>query len=207
MISSSVILDLVILGIFLLCVWLGARKGLFRSLAELLASLAALVGASWAAGQFAQAAVGWLRPLLESSVSQAIEQYLAGIAGEEGYTGILADLLGRLTGQLSPDGIAGVAVDAMVDSVLYNIAYALLFLAAFVLLMIVLKIVIRAVDTVLKLPVLHQVNTLGGLLFGALEGLLLILLLLWLEERTGLLVDSRALDASLIAPHLVKLLP
>ena len=50
MIASSVILDLAILGIFLLCLWLGARKGLFRSLADLAASLAALVGASWAAG-------------------------------------------------------------------------------------------------------------------------------------------------------------
>ena len=205
MIASSVILDLAILGIFLLCLWLGARKGLFRSLADLAASLAALVGASWAAGYLAQTAVEWIRPLLEERVTGAIEGYLAQAAGGEEYAGILADLLVRLSGQIPPEG-AG-AVEALADLVLGNIAYALVFLGAFVLLMVVLKLVIRAVDTVLKLPLLHQANTLGGLLFGALEGLLLILVLLWLEERTGLLVDSRALEGSLLAPYLVNLLP
>ena len=205
MIASSVILDLAILGIFLLCLWLGARKGLFRSLADLAASLAALVGASWAAGYLAQTAVEWIRPLLEERITGAIEGYLAQVAGGEEYAGILADLLVRLSGQIPPEG-AG-AAEALADLVLGNIAYALVFLGAFVLLMVVLKLVIRAVDTVLKLPLLHQANTLGGLLFGALEGLLLILVLLWLEEKTGLLVDSRALEGSLLAPYLVNLLP
>mgnify|MGYP002802286002 FL=1 len=99
------------------------------------------------------------------------------------------------------------AVDVLADTVLHNMAYMLLFVVAFVLLVVVLKLVIRIVDSALKLPVLHQMNTLGGVLAGALKGVLLVLLVLWLNEQTGLLVTPQALEASVAAPILLQLLP
>ena len=46
MITSSVILDLVLIAIVAVCVFFGAKRGLFRTLADLAAYLVALIGAA-----------------------------------------------------------------------------------------------------------------------------------------------------------------
>ena len=73
MLQSSAILDVAIVVIFAFAVWIGAKKGLFRSLAELVIYLVGLVGASVAAGRLTGQVVELLRPALESKVSEAIE--------------------------------------------------------------------------------------------------------------------------------------
>ena len=208
MIASSVILDLVLIAIVALCVFLGARRGLFRSLADLAAYLVALVGASLLANQFTVQVMERLRPVAESQVSQSITDYLTALTETDaGYSGLLKGLLDTLTENGTIDDIANVAVDVLADTILHNIAYMLLFVVAFVVLVVALKLVIRLVDKALQLPVLHQMNALGGLLAGAVKGVVLALLLLWLNEQTGLLVDPQALRASVVAPILLQLLP
>ena len=207
MITSSVILDLVLIAIVAVCVFFGAKRGLFRTLADLAAYLVALIGASWLANVFTAQVMELLRPVLESQVSQSITDYLTALTENSGYSGILKGLLDTLTAGDTIDDIANVAVDVLADTVLHNMAYMLLFVVAFVLLVVVLKLVIRIVDSALKLPVLHQMNTLGGVLAGALKGVLLVLLVLWLNEQTGLLVTPQALEASVAAPILLQLLP
>lgn len=207
MITSSVILDLVLIAIVAVCVFFGAKRGLFRTLADLAAYLVALIGASWLANQFTVQVMEHLRPIAEHQVSQSITEYLTSLTTDSSYTGFLKGLLDSLTGSGTIDDIANVAVDVLADTILHNMAYMLLFVVAFVLLVVALKLVIRLVDTVLKLPVLHQMNTLGGVLVGALKGVVLVLLLLWLNEQTGLLVDPQALEASVAAPILLQLLP
>lgn len=208
MIASSVILDLVLIAIVALCVFLGARRGLFRSLADLAAYLVALVGASLLANQFTVQVMERLRPVVESQVSQSITDYLTALTETDaGYSGLLKGLLDTLTENGTIDDIANVAVDVLADTILHNIAYMLLFVVAFVVLVVALKLVIRLVDKALQLPVLHQMNALGGLLAGAVKGVVLALLLLWLNEQTGLLVDPQALRASVVAPILLQLLP
>lgn len=207
MITSSVILDLVLIAIVAVCVFFGAKRGLFRTLADLAAYLVALIGASWLANVFTAQVMEHLRPVLESQVSQSITDYLTALTENSGYSGILKGLLDTLTAGDTIDDIANVAVDVLADTVLHNMAYMLLFVVAFVLLVVALKLVIRIVDSALKLPVLHQMNTLGGVLAGALKGVLLVLLVLWLNEQTGLLVTPQALEASVVAPILLQLLP
>ncbi len=208
MIASSVILDLVLIAIVALCVWLGARRGLFRSLADLAAYLVALIGASWAANQFSAQVMEHLRPVAEHQVSQSITDYLTALTeADVSYSGLLKGLLDTLTENGTIDDIANVAVDVLADTILHNMAYMLLFLAAFVVLVVALKLVIRLVDAALKLPVLHQMNTLGGVLAGTVKGVVLVLVLLWLNKQTGLLVDPKALEASVAAPFLLQLLP
>ena len=50
-------------------------------------------------------------------------------------------------------------------------------------------------------------NTLGGILIGGAKGLLIVCLILWLDSRTGLLLDSGAVQGAYIAPLLLKILP
>ena len=208
MITSSVIVDRVLIAIVAVCVFLGAKRGFFRSLADLAAYLISLIGASFLANQFTPQVMEHLRPVLEGQVSQSITDYLTALTTTDAsYSGLLKGLLDTLTENGTIDDVANVAVEVLADTILHNMAYMLLFLAAFVVLVVVLKLVIRVVDTALKLPVLHQMNTLGGILAGAVKGLVLVLLLLWLNEQTGLLVDPQALRASVAAPFLLQLLP
>ena len=207
MLTSSVILDVLLLAIFAACVSLGWKRGLFRTLAELVSWLAALLGAAAAANAFTPVVMERLRPVLEGQVSAAIGDYLQSLVDETGYEGLFGGLLESLTQGGAVDGMADAAVEILSDAVLRNLAYALLFLVSFVAIALLLKLAVGLVDRVLKLPLLRQVNAAGGILAGALKGLLLALLVLWLGETTGLLATPQAMEASVVAPILLKLLP
>lgn len=204
MLQSSVILDIAIAAVFAVSVWVGARKGLFRSLAELAVYLVGLIGASLAAGRLTDKVVELLRPALESKVSEAISDYITGALSDVPFGGYLAGLEG--IGDLAGDA-AQETVDLLVETLLYNLAYVVVFLLAFLLLVFLLKLIINLGDFLLRLPVLHELNTLGGLLVGAVKGLLIIGLILWLDSKTGLLLSSGAVQGSYIAPFLMKILP
>ena len=204
MLQSSAILDVAIVVIFAFAVWIGAKKGLFRSLAELVIYLVGLVGASVAAGQLTGQVVELLRPALESKVSEAIGEYISGALSDVPFGGAIAGLEG--VGELAGDA-AKEAVDLLVETLLYNLAYVLVFLAVFLVLVFVLKLAVNLGDLLLRLPVLHQMNTLGGILVGAVKGIFVVCLILWLDSKTGLLIDHGAVQGSYIAPFLMKILP
>ena len=204
MLQSSVILDLVIVVIFALSVWSGARKGLFRSLAELVIYLIGLVGASLAAGQLTGRVVELLRPVLENQVSDAISGYISGALADVPFGEAIAGLEG--VGELAGN-VAAEAVNVLAETLVYNLAYVLVFLAVFLALVLALRFFINLGDVLLRLPVLHQMNTLGGILIGGAKGLLIACLILWLDSRTGLLLDSGAVQGAYIAPLLLKILP
>ena len=95
----------------------------------------------------------------------------------------------------------------MVETLLYNLTYVIVFLAVFLLLVLLLRLIINLGDFLLRLPVLHEMNTLGGILIGAVKGILFVCLILWLDSKTGLLLDSSAVQSSHIAAFLMKILP
>ena len=205
MLQSSVILDVAIVVIFALAVWIGKRKGLFRSLAELAVYLLGLIGASLAAGQLTGQVVDLLRPVLESKVSEAISGYITELLADVPFGETIGGLegVGDLVGKAAQE-----TVDLLVETLLYNLTYAVLFLAVFLVLALVLRLVVNLGDFLLqRLPVLHGMNTLGGILVGALKGLLIICLILWLDGKTGLLLSPAAVQSSYIAPFLLKILP
>ena len=204
MLQSSVILDVAIVLMFALSVWIGAKKGLFRSLAELVVYLVGLVGANLAAGGLTDRVVDLLRPVLESQVSEAITDYISGTLSELPFGEALAGL--ENVGDLTGDAAAGM-VDLMVETLLYNLTYVIVFLAVFLLLVLLLRLIINLGDFLLRLPVLHEMNTLGGILIGAVKGILIVCLILWLDSKAGLLLDSAAVQGSYIAPFLLKILP
>ena len=204
MLQSSAILDGIIVGIFALSVWIGGKKGLFRSLAELVVYLVGLVGASLAAGQWTKYVVDLLRPALESQVSQALSDYISGALEEVPFGSAIAGLenLGELAGDAAAE-----AVDLLAETLLYNLAYVIVFLAVFLLVVLALKVVINLGDFLLRLPVLHEMNTLGGILIGAVKGVFVVCLILWLDSKAGLLLAPGAVQGSYIAPFLMKILP
>ena len=68
----SLFADILVLAALVAAAWLGARRGLLKSLAGLLIVLVALWGASWAADHLTEPVAQWIEP----RVTQRVERKL-----------------------------------------------------------------------------------------------------------------------------------
>ena len=190
--TIPVIIDLIAAAVLAGFALFGARRGLFRTLAGILIIVLAMVGARMAAG----AAV------MERHIQRQLDKTLPpvpdvpGQMPEDAAYGPeeLLELLGMGGAQLETlaeeiretvrdtgASLLTAAAGSMVESLLYGAFYALAFTAAAV----VLRLAARVLDQVLKLPVLHGANALGGAAAGLLEGALVLLVLTLVLQRLG----------------------
>ena len=188
MLQSSVILDVVIVAVLALFLWMGVRKGFFRTLADLVLVFAAVVGARILADQLSGKVADYLTPHLQDKVMVRLQESLGDLA------------------ELAEDVIAAAS-----SEMIYTIAYGLLFLVAFLVLLLLLKVVVGVTDLLLRLPVLHQFNQLGGALLGLLLGCLVAWIAIRLCLTFDLWVTQEMVDNSWLLglldrlPHGVKL--
>lgn len=223
----SVIMDLTILGVLALCVVMGARKGLFRSLMGLVAVIAALAVAVWASNIAADFVIDrMLRPATQAAIEERVDQMLLEETAvssqleemEEvvdaipndfireqaqsllGTLGLSAEAAERSTREALLEG-AGQIVDTVLDTVVRGVLRSALCFALFLLVSLVLRLAVRALDITFHLPVLKQANWLGGLLLGAAKGLVLVCLGVWLLGSLGLWVTEETIEGS----HLLKI--
>lgn len=223
----SVIMDLTILGVLALCVVMGARKGLFRSLMGLVAVIAALAVAVWASNIAADFVIDrMLRPATQAAIEERVDQMLLEETAvsspleemEEvvdaipndfireqaqsllGTLGLSAEAAERSTREALLEG-AGQIVDTVLDTVVRSVLRSALCFALFLLISLVLRLAVRALDITFHLPVLKQANWLGGLLLGAAKGLVLVCLGVWLLGSLGLWVTEETIEGS----HLLKI--
>ena len=197
--GNPAIIDIIAAAILLGSMILGIRRGLFRTLAGLLILVLAIAGARMAAEALTPRAVALAQPVIEARIQRQIDAALeapepeAGRMPEENLgPEDLLTLLG--VGEDRLEELADAARAAVRDtgvSVLTAVAacvtepvlYSVLFLALFAALLVLLRLAARALDLVLKLPVLHGANALGGALVGLLEGLAVLLLLTTILSR------------------------
>ena len=198
MLTSSVMLDMIIVVIVALLAWLGARHGLFRTLAELAAYVVAYLAAAIFSDRLAGLVAEWIRPLAEGQFRAAASDYLNGLSQElPAYLDV---------GELA-DAVEELEIGPLIEQGVYNLAYLLSAVAIFLAVMILLRLVIRAMNLITLLPVVHQFNALGGLLIGGAKGILLVVVILLLARQTGLLIDPAAIVGSRVVPLLQRFLP
>lgn len=200
--TIPVIIDLIAAAVLAGFALFGARRGLFRTLAGILIIVLAMVGARMAAGAAAPRAAEFLTPVMERHIQRQLDKTLPpvpdvpGQMPEDAAYGPeeLLELLGMGGAQLETlaeeiretvrdtgASLLTAAAGSMVESLLYGAFYALAFAAAAV----VLRLAARVLDQVLKLPVLHGANALGGAAAGLLEGALVLLVLTLVLQRLG----------------------
>lgn len=80
---------------------------------------------------------------------------------------------------------------ASVDALDYAIAKVITTAIIYVLLQMLVRLVSRALDTVCRLPILHQVNSLLGGVFGLLKGVLVVFLLCAVLQLTLPLISAK----------------
>lgn len=221
--KASVVIDLVIAAIFLLCVFLGWRRGLFRSLAELAVVILALTLSYQFAGFAAPLVIDrGLRPATYEAIEQRVDEMMAEDAAGTSPLEEMERVVDAIPNafvreqakklmesldlsveeslqQSTRDTLLGLGeqiADTVLDTMVYSTLHTLLCFVSFLLLLMVLRLITRALDLTLKLPVLHQANQIGGLIFGAAKGLVLVCLGVWLLGQMGLWVSQETVEDS-----------
>lgn len=207
---EPVIIDAIVTAVLVTFVIIGARRGLFRTLAGLLAIVLALVGAGLFSKVLTQPMADFLAPVIEKHIAVRVDDALLeqGVQPDEPAEADskleirVQSLLERLgmdpqtVDTLAQDAVqkvrdTGVSLaTAVVESMAYSILYGVLFIMSFLALLLAFRLAAKAFDLVLKLPVLHGLNTLGGAGIGLIEGGLLLFLVIWAARHFGVSFET-----------------
>ena len=196
--DNALIIDLVLAAVLALFALLGARKGLIRSLMALVSVVVALIGATLLTAMFVEPVTDLVYPKVEERVLEQFERDIPSdaLAAEDGDLsagGLLPDELSEALGEaldtlkrfgVSDDAIDGVT-KSVTDSAVSAAERAAYLLAFFLALMLLLRLLTHGLDRLFSLPVLAQLNGLGGAVLSLMEGALLIFLIVFLAPRLG----------------------
>ena len=207
--TTAVIIDAIVVVVLLAFAIWGARQGLVRALAGLVMVIVALVGAGMIAATFSDPAARLAAPVIQKHITSRVEEAMAvqtdstpEEVGEEPRVEDLLVLLGLdedVRGSLAEQAEERVRdtgasiVSAVVESMVGSVAYGVLFILSFLALLLMLHVLVGAMDLVMKLPLLHGLNTLGGGVLGLIEGTLVLFLAVWAARRLGISFETEAL--------------
>lgn len=187
------LLDAVVILIFLLCVWIGCKRGFIKTVTGIVAFLAALAVSALLSGSVAGLVYDKaIEPSIIETVDTQIEQSEGtAIEGLGSAYQSLPDVVKNLLAQTGVENVDDLAqklmsmdtnvpvsenINAVVEPVLLPLLKALCSLLLFFIVYILVLIVLRMLDLVAKLPLLKQVNKTLGLVGGIVSGALWALL-------------------------------
>ena len=192
--------DIVIVALLAFFAWRGASKGLILSLCGLAAVFVAFFAAQFVSDTFCEPVGNILRPIVIQTVRGAdaepevdpenpeagytVDELLGSIQEKglfEGFSEFLEQAVATDTvghGPLSP-------LDALAGYLSKGIAKALLFGLVFIAVQLAWFLVSHALDLAFKLPILAEVNLAGGVIIGFAKGILLVIVLVWLGQLSG----------------------
>lgn len=176
----------ILLVIFALFVIQGARKGMVRTAVSMVSFILVIVAVSWInpyMGDFIREHTSW-----EESIQQRTSEMLAGVIEDqlEPDAGQQEEIIRQLP---LPDGMKelllennneegyrSMAAEGFADYLSGYLAYAVIngiaFVLSFVVTIILIRLILYAVDILTDLPVLGGINRAGGIVLGAVQGLL-----------------------------------
>lgn len=218
----AIVFDLGILLVFAVSIWRGAKKGLIFTLFGLLALLVALVGANLTAGVLSPRVAEAIAPKLSQVIEQELgeglaqavpspetilneENELPGVLGAIQGTDLYEELVTSLVGSLqtgiehAADTLGGVIARAVAQSVAHGVIYLL----SFGVILAVWFAVAHVLDFVCGLPILHGLNTGGGILIGLLRGGLIVLAAAWFFCTFLGLVPEETVEQSVLLKHFI----
>ena len=167
------VIDAILAAVLVGLVWLGAKRGLMKSLAGVISVGAAFFGASWCANRFVTPVSRWLEPLLRESIQQKL-------SGQDG-----AD-----AGEL----LSAFAFDThSLEKILEDVAQR-----AFIAILLVVWLLLKPLDLAGKLPVVRTVNAWGGALLGLVWAVLLLFAAVWLMQRFNWVVTPELIRDSIL---------
>lgn len=218
------ILDIVVILILMLFVWLGYRRGLVRAVITLIGCVLAV----WISSMLSPLiASGVFDTFLRDDLQQTVTDQVSGtdaVALEEGIRAVLedlpkpvqnfleaygagspAELAASLSGQVDgKTAVADIVMENIVEPVAVTMLTAGIFFLVFMLLMIVVRLIASMINRVFHLPVLRQLNGLGGAVIGVLEGCLMVLVVVTIVQLAsyGAGADAWVTSKDIASSHL-----
>ena len=228
---NYLIYDLVIVVILLLFALWGRHRGLILSVFSLLALVIAIVGGFFLSNLLTPTVSGWIQPSVEDTVVSVVQSALenetegalpvfspdenevntihdyltdAGIELPESLQTILTQPNeGDFSDSVISTSVENLAV-SVAEKLVSSVVRIVLFLLAFVLILILWHVLARALDLVSRLPGLNALNKLGGFLFGAIRGALVLFVVAWLLKCYPGTINSLIPAEILEQTHLLK---
>ena len=192
------VIDAILAAVLVGLVWLGAKRGLMKSLAGVISVGAAFFGASWCANRFVTPVSRWL---LRESIQQKLSGQDGADAGEllsafAFDTHSLEKILEDVAQRVKETGES--VFSAVTESVSHSIAYGIVYAAAFIAILLVVWLLLKPLDLAGKLPVVRTVNAWGGALLGLVWAVLLLFAAVWLMQRFNWVVTPELIRDSIL---------
>ena len=181
----SLIIDLIIIGILVICVFIGYKRGLTGSILKIVSFILALVIAFILfkpISNFVINNTNW-----DESLEQAIRQMAVeennneGTAAEEDQKKGMSDVIMNYINE-AVENAGEEAREAIIDSTARDVAVTIINVAVAIALFIVARIIlflIRGLASLLtELPIIKQFDKLGGIIYGILQSLVIIYVIL-----------------------------
>lgn len=200
--TISLIFDIAIAAILLLCLIVGGVRGFISSLLSVLILSAALLGSAILANTLADPVSSWLTPRVE----QYMLDRLTDGRSDEAVSAAAASDNATLAKLVDFDAITGIAKRAMdsaveagknllegaVTGMIRSLAYGVLFLVSFLVLTLLLRLITSPLRLAERAPVLGTLNRLAGAALGLCVGILVMFAAVSVVQWTGL-VDAATL--------------
>ena len=200
--TISLIFDIAIAAILLLCLIVGGVRGFISSLLSVLILSAALLGSAILANTLTDPVSSWLTPRVE----QYMLDRLTDGRSDEAVNAAAASDNATLAKLVDFDAITGIAKRAMdsaveagknllegaVTGMIRSLAYGVLFLLSFLVLTLLLRLITSPLRLAERAPVLGTLNRLAGAALGLCVGILVMFAAASVVQWTGL-VDAATL--------------
>ncbi|MBE6638921.1 MAG: CvpA family protein [Ruminococcaceae bacterium] len=229
--------DIIIIAILAVCIWLSYKKGLIKTLFDLLGTVIAFLGAlafngvvgNWIDTTFVRTPVRNM--VLSTLADTPVLKYEDALAGIDVAAKIrkmpealksLLESVGVSTEEIigkvsSVTANTAEAKNQLIDSIAAPISATISTAIAFILLFVVLLVVCMVASKLLSalfnlLPVGRQLNRFGGAAFGFVEGVLIVLVVtavIWAVSRSAGdgLFSVDALDKTIFTKEIIKINP
>ena len=232
--AIKAIIDLVLLGILIICVWSGYKKGIIMGIGGILCIIIAVYGANLLANSFSYDVVPALRPFANGyteTMMNGSDSAVMKRMGWDGSTYRVEDLvemypnrklefcstcyqvLGfdeNLSDRMAEKAVtyareSGAGIRTAVGQILCEtVSYAACFLVAFLLILIILTVIGNLPNLSYKLPRFDILNDILGAVLGLVTGLMFCAVVVWLLRFLGKLIGSGTLASTRIGGWLLQ---
>ena len=232
--AIKAIIDLVLLGILIVCVWSGYKKGISMGVGGILCIIVAIYGANLLANSFSFDVVPALKPFANGYTESMLTGSDSAVMKRMGWEGssyspedlvemypdrklefcsTCYQVLGidaKTADRMAAKAVtyareSGSPIRAAVGQILCEtVSYAGCFLIAFLLIIIILTVIGNLPNLSYKLPRLDLVNDILGALLGVVTGLMFCAVLVWALKFMGMLIGSDTLAATRIGGWLLE---
>lgn len=197
----TIIIDLVIVAIMAICIIIGYVRGLTGSLIKILSFVLSIIIASILFIPVSNLIID--NTEIDENIETSIRNMIVNEETdneEENMPDTITNYIGQKIEQASDD-----AKEAIVDSTARDVTLTIVKAGTWILLFIIARILLiflRFITSLIaKLPVIKQFDKLGGIIYGILEGLIIIYLVLAIISFISPMISSdftNAIDESFI---------